>query len=170
MQYEEIFQCWKVSFSGLILWNVYSVFKCTNARTYRECREKGEVEYCTKEQNSCFIETVKEKVPRYAFPDYDVHKGREGIDLINFWYFHQIRRFFKIFKSFKSIKGDVIRVEITMGCKQPEACYANKKQNFLVRAGRQCFPKNSMSSTLAYGIDSVSFQLHQKSQFKIRLK
>ena len=43
-----------------------------------------------------------------------------------------------------------------MGCKQPEACYANKKQNFLVRAGRQCFPKNSMSSTLAYGIDSVS--------------
>ena len=59
-------------------------------------------------------------------------------------------------ENFKSIKGDVIRVEISMGCKQPEACYANKKQNFLVRAGRQCFPKNSMSSTLAYGIDSVS--------------
>ena len=58
--------------------------------------------------------------------------------------------------NFKLIKGDVIRVEISMGCKQPEACYANKKQNFLVRAGRQCFPKNSMSSTLAYGIDSVS--------------
>ena len=54
-------------------------FKCTNARTYRECRDKGEVQYCTKEQYSCFIETVKEKVPRYAFPDYDVHKGREGI-------------------------------------------------------------------------------------------
>jgi hypothetical protein len=115
MQFEEIFQCWK----------------CTNARTYRECREQGEVEYCTKEQNSCFIETVKEKVPRTAFPDYDVHKGREG---------------------------DVIRVEISMGCKQPEACYANKKQNFLVRAGRQCFPKNSMSSTLAYGIDSACRQ------------
>ena len=59
-------------------------------------------------------------------------------------------------KNFNRLKGDVIRVEISMGCKQPEACYANKKQNFLVRAGRQCFPKNSMSSTLAYGIDSVS--------------
>ena len=89
-------------------------FQCENARTYRECREKGYVETCTKKQNSCFVETLKEKVPRVSFPDYDYHKGR---------------------------KGDVVRVEINMGCKQPEACYANKKQNFLVRSGRQCFPK-----------------------------
>ena len=67
-------------------------FQCTNARTYRECREKGEVEYCTKEQNSCFIETVKEKVPRYAFPDYDVHKGREGTDFEYFIIFRLIFR------------------------------------------------------------------------------
>jgi len=115
MQDEETFQCWA----------------CENARTYRECREKGYVETCTKKQNSCFVETIKEKVPRVSFPDYDYHKGR---------------------------KGDVVRVEINMGCKQPEACYANKKQNFLVRSGRQCFPKTSMSSTLANGIDSVCRQ------------
>ena len=41
-------------------------------------------------------------------------------------------------------EDDVMRVEISMGCKQPVACYANKKQNFLVRAGRQCFPKESV--------------------------
>jgi len=115
MQEEETFQCWH----------------CENARTYRECREQGSMETCTKKQNACFVETLKEKVPRVSFPDYDYHKGR---------------------------KGDVVRVEINMGCKQPEACYANKKQNFLVRAGRQCFPKTSMSSTLANGIDSVCRQ------------
>ena len=104
--------------------------QCENARTYRECREQGYVETCTKKQNSCFVETLKEKVPRVSFPDYDYHKGR---------------------------KGDVVRVEINMGCKQPEACYANKKQNFLVRSGRQCFPK-------------VIFKLEQLNYFECEKK
>ena len=123
MQEEETFQCWH----------------CENARTYRECREQGSMETCTKKQNACFVETLKEKVPRVSFPDYDYHKGR---------------------------KGDVVRVEINMGCKQPEACYANKKQNFLVRAGRQCFPKVTTTTSFT----TCYYQVYNKlDKLQLRL-
>ena len=39
--------------------------------------------------------------------------------------------------------------KVRAGCKQAQACYMQKYQNFLVKAGRQCWPSNGATSQIA---------------------
>jgi len=40
-------------------------------------------------------------------------------------------------------------LQVRAGCKQAQACYMQKYQNFLVKAGRQCWPSNGATSQIA---------------------